>query len=80
MKIKWAGNGMRVVGNYQWSEKNDWVQDVKEPELALDLLTQPNENFMEITDMVECAAEVPAGAGNKNRRPTSRRSTKSMEE
>lgn len=48
MRIRWTGAKVvrRVVGEYEWSRKTGFVQDVRDPELAAELLTSPGEKFV----------------------------------
>lgn len=48
MRIKWTGSGpiKRLVGRYEWSQETGYVQDVVEPDLAAELLTEPSGLFV----------------------------------
>jgi hypothetical protein len=49
MKIKYTGRRkIRIVGPYQWDESNDFIQEVTDPELAEDLLSEPSNEWMEL--------------------------------
>lgn len=51
MKFKYIGKaGVRIVRQYRWEARNDFTQDVKEPELIENLLTYPTGEFMQLDD------------------------------
>ena len=51
MKFKYIGKaGVRIVRQYRWEARNDFVQDVEEPELIEDLQTYPTGEFMQLDD------------------------------
>lgn len=46
MKIRYTGRaGVRIVGPYRWDESNDFVQDVTDQDILMDLLTYPRPVF-----------------------------------
>lgn len=46
MRIRYIGKVQRrVVGRYVWERGNDYIQDVMEADIALDLLTSPESTF-----------------------------------
>lgn len=48
MRIRYTGpRRIRVIGPYRWDEESNFVQDVQEPELVEELLTDPFNTFEE---------------------------------
>lgn len=51
MKIKYTGMAtVRLIENYRWDASNNFVQDVKEPEMVEELLTDPAGDFAEVKE------------------------------
>ena len=51
MKFKYVGKaGVRIIDPYRWEYKNDFVQDVQEPELIENLLSYPTSEFVQLDD------------------------------
>lgn len=46
MNIRYVGQStVRIIGPYIWNKKNEYIQDVEEPELIANLLTYPTPDF-----------------------------------
>jgi hypothetical protein len=56
-KVQWFGVGVREAYGYTWT--NGAVVPVEDDEQADDLLTQPGENFVEVTDEGLITTEIP---------------------
>lgn len=61
--IQWQGNGIRLIHGYNFTPGQ--AIEVEDDEIALDILTQPNEPFVEI--------EVEAGIEAETNEKKSRR-------
>jgi hypothetical protein len=48
MKIQWQGSGLRIIHGYTF--KPGQIVEVSDEEIALDILTQPNEPFVKVTE------------------------------
>ena len=53
MKIQWQGTGLRIIHGYTFQPGQ--IVEIPDDEVALDILTQPNEPFIEIKVEVEPA-------------------------
>ena len=48
MKIQWQGSGLRIIHGYTLQPGQ--TVEIQDDEIALDILTQPNEPFVKVTD------------------------------
>lgn len=69
-RIRWNGPRVvrRIVGPYVWGPETDYVQDVADEGLALELLTAPNDHFVEIDIEAKPDTDSDGGAGRKARK------------